>query len=195
MNALIPTDAVVAKNGRPITSSIKVAEAFSRRHKDILRAVRNVECSDEFRGRNFAPTSYIDIQGKTMPAVELTEDGWILLVMGFTGPQAARIKEAYIAAFNAMRAQLVPGQRTLPAPAGGLSIDPAEYIELLKAKIALLEGRRQRRLRGPAPVPLSPAERSRILALRAEGLGFADIARAVHRSRSAVRAVVREQGG
>ena len=37
---------------------------------------------------------------------EMTRDGWIFLVMGFTGVKAAKVKEQYIAAFNAMEDHL-----------------------------------------------------------------------------------------
>lgn len=40
----------------------------------------------------------------------MTKDGFIFLVMGFTGQKAAAIKEAYINAFNMMALQLM--QRT-----------------------------------------------------------------------------------
>ena len=54
---------------------------------------------------------------------ELTRDGFVFLVMGFTGPKAARWKEAYIAAFNAMEAQLAartPAPEALLATMAGL---------------------------------------------------------------------------
>lgn len=38
--------------------------------------------------------------------VSMTKDGFVFLVMGFAGKEAARIKEAYINAFNAMAEQL-----------------------------------------------------------------------------------------
>lgn len=37
----------------------------------------------------------------------MTKDGFIFLVMGFTGHKAAAIKEAYINAFNIMAEQLI----------------------------------------------------------------------------------------
>ena len=36
----------------------------------------------------------------------ITKDGWMMLVMGFTGKAATSIKEQYIAAFNWMSEQL-----------------------------------------------------------------------------------------
>ncbi len=49
---------------------------------------------------------------------EMTKDGFMFLVMGFTGKAAAQIKEAYINAFNLMHAKLFPktayGLKELP---------------------------------------------------------------------------------
>ncbi|WP_394338313.1 Rha family transcriptional regulator [Escherichia coli] len=64
------------------------------------------DCSREFSQRNFASADYIDEQGKVRPMYSLTKDGWIMVVMGFTGKAAAAIKESYIAAFNWMAEQL-----------------------------------------------------------------------------------------
>ncbi len=40
------------------------------------------------------------MQGKEQPLYELTRDGAMFLIMGFTGAEAARWKEAFIEAFN-----------------------------------------------------------------------------------------------
>jgi Rha family phage regulatory protein len=91
-----------------VTTSLKVAEYFGKKHKDVLKKIRSVttDCSVDFSRRNFAPADYIDEQGKLRPMFEITKDGWIMLVMGFTGAQAAAIKEKYIAAFNWMTKKL-----------------------------------------------------------------------------------------
>ncbi|MCS4534264.1 Rha family transcriptional regulator [Neisseria montereyensis] len=94
---------------RLITTSLAISNHFNRKHKDILRAIENLECSQEFRERNFAPTSYKTSQGKIMPAYEITRDGFVFLCMGFTGTQAAQWKEKYIAAFNALEAEVNKG--------------------------------------------------------------------------------------
>ena len=52
-------------------------------------------------------------------AFEITKDGFMFLVMGFTGKEAAQLKEAYINAFNFMLAKLKPipnALRELPRP-------------------------------------------------------------------------------
>ncbi|WP_374956664.1 Rha family transcriptional regulator, partial [Bordetella avium] len=39
---------------RLVTDSRRVAERFKKRHRDVLRAIRLLECSADFRARNFA---------------------------------------------------------------------------------------------------------------------------------------------
>lgn len=102
----IPANAVECKAGRPMTTSLRVAAIFGKNHRDVMRAVRNMECPDEFRQRNFAQSSYINEQGKSQPMVEMTKDGFVLLVMGFTGPEAMGFKIAYIQRFNEMETLL-----------------------------------------------------------------------------------------
>ncbi|TNH89341.1 hypothetical protein CF138_04665 [Aeromonas hydrophila] len=46
----------------------------------------------------------------------MTKDGFIFVVMGFTGAKAAATKEAYINAFNWMAEQLAAAQRPQPSP-------------------------------------------------------------------------------
>ena len=68
----------------------------------MLKALESLECSGEFRRLNYQPTTYKDSRGKAQPMVVLTKDGFMFLAMGFTGPRAAQIKEAYMEAFNYM---------------------------------------------------------------------------------------------
>lgn len=84
------------------TPSTRIAEVFNRQHKDVLRAIRNLDCSEYFNERNFTPVKYKDTKGELREMYNVTKDGFMFLVMGFTGKQAAVIKEAYINAFNSM---------------------------------------------------------------------------------------------
>ena len=97
---------VRVSNNRLVTTSLDIAQNFGKKHKDVLRAIQNLECSKEFNERNFAPVSYTDAKGEKRPMYEITRDGFVFLCMGFTGAQAAAWKEKYIAAFNAMEQQL-----------------------------------------------------------------------------------------
>ncbi|MFM5560613.1 Rha family transcriptional regulator [Aeromonas rivipollensis] len=113
-----PTEIISLQQGKPVTTSLKVAELFGKRHDDVLKKIRNLECSAEFNLRNFAEVSYEVVQpngGKAnYKAYEMTKDGFIFVVMGFTGAKAAATKEAYINAFNWMAEQLA-AQRPQPA--------------------------------------------------------------------------------
>ncbi|WP_245677483.1 Rha family transcriptional regulator [Candidatus Arsenophonus triatominarum] len=89
-----------------LLNSRDVADYFGKRHDDILKKLRNIDSSPEFNARNFAEVNYIDAKGEKRPMYEMTKDGFVFLVMGFTGKKAAVFKEAYIAEFNRMEAEL-----------------------------------------------------------------------------------------
>lgn len=101
-------DMVMVSGNKIVTTSLKVAEAFGKQHKHVLRAIKNLSCSADFAGRNFGLCfENNELQnGKPQPFYEITKDGFFFLVMGFTGSKAASIKEAYINAFNWMAEQL-----------------------------------------------------------------------------------------
>ena len=97
------------------TTSLKVAEFFNKRHTEVLRTIQNLECSPEFRQRNFASAEYLDKQGKPRPMIEMTKDGFTFIAMGFTGKEAAKFKEDHINAFNEMHDFLNSEQLSLIA--------------------------------------------------------------------------------
>lgn len=110
-------DMIQTENGIPTTTSLVIAQAFEKEHKDVLRAIYNMECSPEFNERNFAPVGYKDAKGEIRPAYRLTRDGFAFLAMGFTGKKAAAWKERFLEAFNAMEAALLrQRQRQETAP-------------------------------------------------------------------------------
>ncbi|WP_221800543.1 Rha family transcriptional regulator [Oceanobacter mangrovi] len=103
---VLPPQAVTTQHGELTTTSLKIAEAFGKRHDDVLRRIRSINCSPEFNARNFAGVEYLDSKGERRPMYELTRNGFFFMVMGFTGKKAERIREAYINAFDDMERQL-----------------------------------------------------------------------------------------
>lgn len=97
---------VSISGNRLITTSLAVSNHFDKKHKHVLEAIEKLECSQSFREPNFRPSSYTTSQGKQLPMVEITRDGFMFLCMGFTGKAAARWKERYITAFNALEQSL-----------------------------------------------------------------------------------------
>jgi len=99
-----------SNNGQITTTSTQIAEHFGKRHDTVLRAIDNLECSAEYRLRNFAESS---VEGempnggtRTYRTFNITRDGFVFLAMGFTGKEAAQWKEAYITAFNKMESEI-----------------------------------------------------------------------------------------
>jgi Rha family phage regulatory protein len=112
---------VFIENNRVVTDSLTVAEAFRKEHARVLRDVRELKCSSEFRVGNFAESYYNNAQGRPTPKYLITQDGFTLLVMGYTGQKAMEFKEKYIKEFRKMESQL----HQLTAPSYAIE-DPIE---------------------------------------------------------------------
>lgn len=98
---------VTISNSTLTTDSKRVAKHFKKRHDNVLRAFDNLECQDEeFNRLNFEVAQEVDAKGEARRVLRMTKDGFTLLVMGFTGAEAMKVKVAYIRAFNAMAEQL-----------------------------------------------------------------------------------------
>lgn len=106
MNELV--EIVSERNGVPITTSRKIAQAFEKEHKNVLRDIENILIDDEFSRLNFELSNYKS-RGKRYPEYILTKNGFTLLVMGYTGEKAMKFKEAYIRQFNQME-ELLKGK-------------------------------------------------------------------------------------
>lgn len=96
----------ISKAEVTVVSSLDVAETFGKQHAHVLRDIKELECSEEFRLSNFGESSYINSQNKKQPMYYMTRDGFTILVMGYTGEKAMRFKEAYIKQFNVMEKAL-----------------------------------------------------------------------------------------
>lgn len=94
------------KEERVAVTSLDVAETFGKDHRHVLRDIRDLGCSEEFRLSNFGQSTYINSQNKKQPMAYMTRDGFTLLVMGYGGELAMKFKEAYIKQFNAMEKAL-----------------------------------------------------------------------------------------
>ena len=98
------------KDSRVVTTSLKIAEIFNKQHSHVLRAIKDLDCSREFHQSNFGfmlkTTELPNNAKREDPYYLITRDGFVFLVMGFTGKTAAKFKEAYIRAFNVMEERL-----------------------------------------------------------------------------------------
>lgn len=103
----IESIAVEMFDGKPCITSLQIAEHFGKLHKNVLQAIQSLDCPAQFTELNFQPSQYLDSTGRALPMYYISRDGFTVLAMGFTGKRAMAWKLAYIAAFNAMEAELL----------------------------------------------------------------------------------------
>lgn len=97
---------VFIENGQAVTDSLTVAEVFKKDHKNVLKDIRELGCSEEFGRLNFEQSTYVNSQNKEMPKYFMSKKGFTLLAMGYTGKEVMKFKEAYIEQFEEMEAAL-----------------------------------------------------------------------------------------
>ena len=126
----MPAPSVMLHNGRPATTSLEVAKIFGKRHDNVVRDIRSIidNCPKRFTALNFEVSNYLDQTGRSLPMYIIFRDGFTLLAMGYTGPEAIRFKLAYIEAFNRMEAELA--RRNRPALPAAPRFDEAAMLEL-----------------------------------------------------------------
>lgn len=93
---------VIMKSKQALTTSLKVAETFSKEHKVVMRAIKNLAAQNCTVEKMFVESTYVDSRGHEQPMYYMNRDGFTLLAMGFTGKDAMKFKLEYIEAFNEM---------------------------------------------------------------------------------------------
>jgi Rha family phage regulatory protein len=112
----IPRDAIRAlcaelrvyeQNGVPIVNSRDVAVQFNKEHRNVLRDLDGIRHSSDLSGGISGWFREILIEHPTVPgrmdrSVDMTRDGFMLLVFGWTGLKAMPVKIRHTHAFNRM---------------------------------------------------------------------------------------------
>ena len=151
------SDFVEIKDEQVYTTSRIVAEKFGKRHAHIIRDIEatistindaqvienkvqpNFGLNENINGLKnqsvkndyFVESSYIDSIGRTLKEYLITEDGLALLVMGFTGADAMRIKLKFIAEFNRMK-NIINNPEQVIANCGNAEAITAYAIQMTK---------------------------------------------------------------
>lgn len=101
---------VEVRDGTARAASTVIADRFGKRHGDVIRAVRSLVKATPDLERNFALMIQQVATGKgaarSSQYYEMDRKGFVLLVMGFTGPKAMEWKIAFYDAFDRMEAAL-----------------------------------------------------------------------------------------
>lgn len=120
---------VEIKDGEVFANSRDVAAFFGKEVKHVHEAIKNLVAKEPQLGlTNFRPNKIKDLSGEYIGHYDMDRDGFVLLAMGFTGDKALRFKMKYIAAFNAMEAEL---RRRPPIDPAKVLNDPAALRGLL----------------------------------------------------------------
>lgn len=140
MNAL-----VTIRDGAVRASSMDVASAFEKEHKNVLQAIdKMIELAPHLTGLNFQPSQAQSpgTRGRVVRAYEMDRDGFSLLAMGFTGAKALEWKLKFLDAFRRMEAAL---SQSLAVNDNGLAkLHP--LLQTPEGRDALWKGREQVRL-------------------------------------------------
>lgn len=108
-------------DGKPVVTSLQIAEAFDKRHDHVLRDIEELltQVPDSFGNPNFGLAEYTVTNNLGFavpkPMYRLARDGFVLVVMGYAGRKAMAVKIAYIEEFNRLetlaRAQHIDADR------------------------------------------------------------------------------------
>ena len=97
----------VDENGKVVTNSLKIADYYSKEHKDVLKKIRGfIELIPELGEGNFSLSSYTNEQNKSQPMYKIDRSGFAMLVNKFTGDDATIFTYKYTKAFEEMAEEL-----------------------------------------------------------------------------------------
>ena len=135
---------VIMQNQQAVTTSLKVAEVFGKKHLHVMEAIRkliseNSTIENSIVGNMFVKSTYLNKQNHEQPMFYMNRDGFTLLAMGFTGKKALEFKLKYIEAFNKMES-LVKKENKFAMPqtfgeALQLAADQQKLIEKNQPKV------------------------------------------------------------
>ncbi|MFV0422079.1 Rha family transcriptional regulator [Oleidesulfovibrio sp.] len=154
-SAIIPanTPELNIVDGRPVVSSLSIAEHFEKQHFQVLRDIRAIseEMPEDLRASNFVCSHYhgsTPTGGKrSYPLYLLSRDGFTLVAMGFTGKKALEWKVKYIQAFNDMERALLEGHHGQPVclPPTELTPDQRRHLhDVMDAKVSAIPNESRR---------------------------------------------------
>jgi Rha family phage regulatory protein len=101
------TELVSLNDGKPMTSSRKMARRFNKRHDNILQLYQSRivgRHSQDFIALNFQVVEYLDAKGEPRPEILMTKNGFIAMATKLRG--AEEWQERFIAAFDSLTEQL-----------------------------------------------------------------------------------------
>ncbi len=117
-------------NQQTITS-MEIAEITGKQHKDVLRAIRNMEPAwEKTAGRNFARSYYKDKSGKNSPMFTLTKDECLYVATKFNDEARAKL---------VLRWKQLEEERLQPVSQNGTATNmPADPNQLTRKQLLIM---------------------------------------------------------
>ena len=92
-------------------TSLEIAELTGKQHKDVLKAIRNMQPAwEKVNGRNFALVEYRDKKGEVRPCYQLTKTECLYIATKFNDEARAKL----VLRWEELERSLTPG----PSPMG-----------------------------------------------------------------------------
>ena len=100
---------VFIENQQVVTDSLTIAEMFDKDHDKVVRDIevqisKLIEANEqEFSSANFGESTYTNERGRTYRKINLSEEGFTIVAMSYTTPEAMKMKVKFIQEFKRMR--------------------------------------------------------------------------------------------
>ena len=79
-------------NDKQMMTSLEIAQVTGKQHKDVLKAIRNMESGwTQVAGRKFALSEYQDSTGRSLPCYQLTKTECLYIATKFNDEARARL--------------------------------------------------------------------------------------------------------
>lgn len=134
MNEIQTIEFVVDDDSERMTS-LQIAEVTGKAHKDVMRAIRNMESAwEKINGRKFALVNYTDGKGESRPCYSLTKDECLYIATKFNDEARAKLIKRWMELEEKHRQPTVP----------------QNYLEALKSLVKSEEEKQQLALENKA---------------------------------------------
>ena len=105
------------QNGEQRMTSLEIAQLSGKQHKDVLKAIRNMESAwEKVNGRNFALVDYKDLKGELRPCYLLSKTECLYIATKFNDEARAKLVLRWEELETAEMKRRMEEARCLPEP-------------------------------------------------------------------------------
>jgi len=124
-------------NGDKFTTSLIIAEATGKQHKNVLADIKKILDNDEIDELNFQPIFYSDSYSREKPAYQVSRDGFTYLMAKYTGKKARKFLKELSVEFN--RREVIIKEKDEIITDQNVEIQTLRLINFLTEKTLRLE--------------------------------------------------------